>query len=155
MIPGEVNLEIPTKLYKDQWREHMVINGMWYFFSMSDPHNQVKKWGLLINQSFSSLVTWNSTQRSVRRVLWRISTWFRNWNGQECTWGLLCQMLFFKNYWKFPPNYTRINDVSIWSLMGCGISSLCQTLTTKWRSGAFLSISLFLPWLHETPRKDP
>ena len=46
----------------------------------------------------------------------------------------------------YPSSPTRINDVSIWSGMECGISSPFQTHKIKRRGGIFLYISLYFPW---------
>ena len=42
---------IPIKSYKDQFREHMINNGMWDVFSLPDPRNKEKRWDLLLHQS--------------------------------------------------------------------------------------------------------
>ena len=42
---------IPIKSYKDQFREHIIRNGMWDVFSLPDPRNKEKKWDLLLHQS--------------------------------------------------------------------------------------------------------
>ena len=36
-IPREGKPAIPIKSYKDKCREHMIRNGMWDFFSITDP----------------------------------------------------------------------------------------------------------------------
>ena len=50
-IPREGKPAIPIKSYKDQCREHMINNGMWYVFSIPDPLNKEKRWDLLLHQS--------------------------------------------------------------------------------------------------------
>ena len=49
-IPREVNLAIPIKSHKYQFREHMLRNGIWGFFSLPDPPNKYKKWDILLQQ---------------------------------------------------------------------------------------------------------
>ena len=44
-------LQYPIKSYKDQCSEHMINNGMWGVFSLSDPRNKEKRWGDLLNRS--------------------------------------------------------------------------------------------------------
>ena len=43
--------------------------------------------------------------KAIYRVFWkalrRISMLFRIWRGQECTWGVLSQILFFIRYWNW------------------------------------------------------
>ena len=41
-IPREGKPEIPIKSYKDQCREHIIRNGMWDVFSLTDPYNKEK-----------------------------------------------------------------------------------------------------------------
>ena len=55
------------------------INGILFFTNLNIPWN-----------------TWNVMSRSFRKVLRRISIWFRTWRGQEYIWGLLCQILIFR-----------------------------------------------------------
>ena len=58
-FPGYVNFniitregkpEIPIKSYKDQWRDHMIRNGMWDIVYLTDPCNKYKTWYLLIHK---------------------------------------------------------------------------------------------------------
>ena len=42
---------IPIKSYHDQCREHMIRNGIWDVFSITDPQNKQKEWDLLLRQS--------------------------------------------------------------------------------------------------------
>ena len=48
-IPREGNPSIPIKSYKDQCREHMIRNGMWYVFSIIEPQNKEKEWDFLLH----------------------------------------------------------------------------------------------------------
>ena len=48
-ITREGNPEIPIKSYKDQCQEHMIRNGMWEVFSLTDPGNKEKRWDLLLH----------------------------------------------------------------------------------------------------------
>ena len=50
-IPREIKQATPIKSYKDQFREHITINGMWGVFSITDPQNKEKEWGLLLHHS--------------------------------------------------------------------------------------------------------
>ena len=50
-VPSEVKPAIPIMSYKDQYREHMINNGMWDVFSVSDPYNKEKICYLLLHQS--------------------------------------------------------------------------------------------------------
>ena len=50
-IPREGNPAIPIKSYKDQSREHMIKNGMWGVFSITEPQNKEKEWDLLLHHS--------------------------------------------------------------------------------------------------------
>ena len=50
-IPREGNPAIPIKSYKDQFRAHMIRNGLWDVFYLPDPCNKEKMWDLLLNQS--------------------------------------------------------------------------------------------------------
>ena len=43
--------------------------------------------------------TWNSIYRFFIKSLRQISMLFRNWRGQEYTWGLICKIVFFRRYW--------------------------------------------------------
>ena len=52
-IPREGKPEIPIKSYKDQCREHMINNGMWDVFSLTDSRNKEKSWDLLLLQASS------------------------------------------------------------------------------------------------------
>ena len=49
-IPIEVNPAIPIKSYKDQCREHIIGNGMWYVFSFLYPCKQDTTWEIFLNQ---------------------------------------------------------------------------------------------------------
>ena len=49
-IPKELNPAIPIKSYKDQCCENMIRNIMWDVFSIIDPQNKDKDWGLLLHQ---------------------------------------------------------------------------------------------------------
>ena len=98
-IPGVVNPEIPIKSYKDQWREHMIRNEMWDVFSLPYPCNKDKKWDLLLHQSRFFLAKWNTMYRVFRKALRQISMWFTTWCGNEYTWGLLSQRIFFRRHW--------------------------------------------------------
>ena len=51
----EVKPSIPIKSYKDQFRNHMVRNGIWGVISLQDPQNEEKKWDLILNRS---ILTW-------------------------------------------------------------------------------------------------
>ena len=42
--------------------------------------------------------TWNAMYRVFRKALLYISLLFITWSGQECTWGVLCKILFFRRY---------------------------------------------------------
>ena len=46
---------IPIKSYKDQCREHMIRNGMWVVFYITDPQNKDKEWDLLLHQYIFTL----------------------------------------------------------------------------------------------------
>ena len=48
-IPREENPETPIKSYRDQFREHMIRNGMWDVFSLPYPHNKYNKWDFLLH----------------------------------------------------------------------------------------------------------
>ena len=50
-IPREVKSEIPIKYCYDQYRDHMISNGIYDVFSLPDPHNKEKKWDILPHQS--------------------------------------------------------------------------------------------------------
>ena len=50
-IPRERNREIPINYYKDQCLDHMIRNGMWDVFSITDPQNKDKEWDILLYQS--------------------------------------------------------------------------------------------------------
>ena len=50
-IPREGKTAIPIKSYKDQCREHMIRNGMWDVFSVTEPQNKDKEWDLLLYHS--------------------------------------------------------------------------------------------------------
>ena len=54
-IPLEGNPAIPIKSYKDQCREHMIRNGMWDVFSVTEPQTKDKGWDLLLHHSILSL----------------------------------------------------------------------------------------------------
>ena len=54
-IPREVKPAIPIKSYKDQCREHIIRNGMWDVFSITEPQNKEKLWDLLLHHSKFSL----------------------------------------------------------------------------------------------------
>ena len=43
-IHREINPAIPINSYKYQCREHMIRNGIWDFFSITDPQNKEKEW---------------------------------------------------------------------------------------------------------------
>ena len=49
-ITREVTPEIPIKSYKNQFREHMIRNGIWDVFSLPDPCNKDKKWDLILHK---------------------------------------------------------------------------------------------------------
>ena len=50
-IPREGNTAIPIKSYKDEFCEHIIINGMWHVFYLPYPSNNEKKWDILLHQS--------------------------------------------------------------------------------------------------------
>ena len=50
-ITREGKPEIPIKSYKDQWRENMIMSGMWDVFYLPKPHNKYKKRDILLHQS--------------------------------------------------------------------------------------------------------
>ena len=54
-IPREGKPAITIKSYKDQCREHMIKNGMWDVFSITEPQNKEKEWDLLLHHSKFSL----------------------------------------------------------------------------------------------------
>ena len=49
-IRREGKPSIPIKYYKDQFQEHMIRNRMWGVFTLPDPRNTGKKWGLLLHR---------------------------------------------------------------------------------------------------------
>ena len=54
-IPREGKPAIPINSYKDQLREHMIRNEMWFVFSLPDSCNKYKRWDLLLHQSIFPL----------------------------------------------------------------------------------------------------
>ena len=48
-IPSEGKPSIPINSYKDQYRDHIIINGMWGVFSLPEPRNKEKKLDLLLH----------------------------------------------------------------------------------------------------------
>ena len=50
-IPRERNPAIPIKSYKDQCREHMIRNGVWNVFYITDSQNKEKEWDLILHHS--------------------------------------------------------------------------------------------------------
>ena len=50
-IPREGKPSIFIKSYKDQCCEHMIRNGMWNVFYISDSQNKEKEWDLLLHHS--------------------------------------------------------------------------------------------------------
>ena len=61
-------------------------NGIFFYISLYFPWN-----------------TWNSMYRFFRKDMKQISMLFRTWCCQDCTWGVLCQILSFRSYWHFRP----------------------------------------------------
>ena len=43
--------------------------------------------------------TWKASYRVFWKAQRRTSILFRTWRGQKCTWGVLCQTIFFRGYW--------------------------------------------------------
>ena len=72
---------------------------MWDVFSFPDPHNKEKKWDLLLYQYQFYLDYAKFYIKNFRRFLRHINMCFRTWRVQECTWGTLFQMPFFRRYW--------------------------------------------------------
>ena len=56
-------------------------SGIFYFISLDYPWTK-----------------WNNGSISFRKDIICINTWFRTWCGQECTWGSLCLIIFFREY---------------------------------------------------------
>ena len=50
-IPREGKQEISIKYYKDQCREHMIRNGMWNVFYITNSQKKEKEWDLLLHHS--------------------------------------------------------------------------------------------------------
>ena len=50
-IPREGKPAILINSYKDKCCEHMINNGMWDVFSLTDPRNKENRWDLLLHQS--------------------------------------------------------------------------------------------------------
>ena len=97
-IPRERKPAIPIKSYKYQCREHMIRSGMWDVFYLLDPFNIEKRWDLILHQSRFTLDSLKCHVESLQEGSEQINMWFRTWHGQEYTWGILCQILFFRRY---------------------------------------------------------
>ena len=70
---------------------------------MSSPFqtHTIKRWsGIFFYISlYFPWTMWTAMYRVFRKAMRQISMWFRTWHGQEYTWGVLYQILFFRRYW--------------------------------------------------------
>ena len=78
---------------------------------------------------------WNNMYRVFRKALSQISMWFRNWRGQEDTWGVLYQIIFFSGYWHWchwQQPYLR-SMFPLWLMSSAILIILWWILWTTWR----------------------
>ena len=54
-ISREGKTEIPINSYNDKCRDHMIINGMCYVFSLPETNNKENKWNILLHHSIFPL----------------------------------------------------------------------------------------------------
>ena len=61
--------EISIKSYKDQFREHMIRNGMWNIFYIADSQNKFREWDLLLQHYKFTLEYVTGLVQSLLKVL--------------------------------------------------------------------------------------
>ena len=109
----ECGIYFPLQTHKINRR-----SGIFFYISLDFPWN-----------------TWNTMYRVFRKTLRRISMLFRTWCGQECTWGVIFQIIFFRRYWYWccwQQPYLRYM-LPPWILFSPILMILWWILWTTWR----------------------